>query len=178
MLGKDYDGQDCAIARALEVLGERWTLLIVRDAFFGVRRFSDFLVHLDIPRAVLSDRLKGLVANGVLARRPDPDRPGRDVYELTEAGRALWPVVYALRAWGHHHRGGTVSRRVFTHVGCGAQLDEAGACRCSPRPAPEEIEMSLQGGASGRSDPVSVALNRPHRLLAPIDPPTVQAGAA
>jgi DNA-binding HxlR family transcriptional regulator len=68
----DYDGQDCALARALEVVGERWTPLILRDAFYGVRRFSDFQVHLDIPRAVLADRLNGLVEDGLLVRIPDP----------------------------------------------------------------------------------------------------------
>ncbi|MBV8713141.1 MAG: helix-turn-helix transcriptional regulator, partial [Solirubrobacterales bacterium] len=70
MLGKDYEAQDCSLARALEVIGERWTLLILRDAFFGVRRFNDFHVHLDIPKAVLSDRLSGLVEDGILEREP------------------------------------------------------------------------------------------------------------
>jgi DNA-binding HxlR family transcriptional regulator len=66
MLGKDYEGQDCALARALEVIGERWTLLIVRDAFYGVHRFNDFHAHLDIPKAVLSERLNGLTEDGIL----------------------------------------------------------------------------------------------------------------
>src|ERR1700690_1478964 len=80
MLGKDYQRQDCSLARALEVVGERWTLLIVRDAFYGVRRFNDFQAHLDIPKAVLSDRLNGLVEDGILERRPDPPRvPARRV---------------------------------------------------------------------------------------------------
>jgi DNA-binding HxlR family transcriptional regulator len=91
VLGKDYDGQECALASTLEVLGERWTLLIVRDAFFGVRRYSDWVARLDIPRAVLSDRLRGLVASGILAKRADPERAGRELYVLTEAGTELWP---------------------------------------------------------------------------------------
>ena len=78
MLGKDYEGQDCSLARALEVVGERWTLLIVRDAFYGVRRFSDFAAHLDIPRAVLSDRLAGLDL-------PAEDDPQRD--------QSRWPAM-------------------------------------------------------------------------------------
>ena len=89
MLGKDYQRQDCSLARALEVIGERWTLLIVRDAFYGVRRFNDFQVHLDIPKAVLSDRLSGLADDGILERRRDPDHAGRHIYELTPAGRRL-----------------------------------------------------------------------------------------
>ena len=69
-LGSDYAGQTCSMARALEIVGERWTLLIVRDAFFGVRRFADFAAHLDIPRAVLSGRLKALVEAGVMVPGP------------------------------------------------------------------------------------------------------------
>src|ERR671937_314334 len=68
VLGKDYEGQECALAAALEVLGERWTLLIVRDAFFGVRRYSDWVARLDIPRAVLAERLRGLVDHGILVK--------------------------------------------------------------------------------------------------------------
>ncbi|MER7909018.1 helix-turn-helix domain-containing protein, partial [Streptomyces sp. NPDC096068] len=68
-LGKDYARQQCSIARALEVVGERWTLLVVRDAFYGVRRYSDFLAHLGVPRAVLAARLQALVEVGVLERR-------------------------------------------------------------------------------------------------------------
>ena len=69
-LPKDYTGQGCSLARTLEVVGERWTLLIVRDAFFGVRRFGDFAAHLAIPRAVLTHRLSALVTDGVLAVAP------------------------------------------------------------------------------------------------------------
>src|SRR5881409_104343 len=93
MLGKDYEGQDCSLARALEVVGERWTLLIVRDAFFGVRRFGDFAAQLGIPRAVLTSRLKALVREGVLVRE-------NAEYRLTDKGVALWPVVRALMGWG------------------------------------------------------------------------------
>jgi len=90
VLPKTYAGQgDCSIARALEIVGERWTLLILRDAFFGVRRFNDFHAHLDAPRTVLSTRLQGLVDTGMLERRPDPQHAGRMLYELTPAGRAL-----------------------------------------------------------------------------------------
>src|SRR5579884_1795889 len=104
MLGKDYSLQDCALARALEVIGERWTLLIVRDAFYGVRRFNDFQAHLDIPKAILSDRLNGLVEHGVLERQPDPAHSGRYLYELTASGRDLWPVLYSILVWGGRHR--------------------------------------------------------------------------
>jgi DNA-binding HxlR family transcriptional regulator len=169
MLGKDYEAQDCSIARALGVVGERWTLLIVRDAFYGVRRFNDFQVHLDIPRAVLTDRLSGLVDDGVLERRPDPERAGRHVYELTAAGRELWPALYALMVWGDRHR--YRNARTYKHAACETALDEAGRCaECGLTPGPGDILTEPRRGRGRiRSDPVAVALRRPHRLLEPLD---------
>jgi DNA-binding HxlR family transcriptional regulator len=169
MLGKDYERQDCSIAGALEVIGERWTLLIVRDAFYGVRRFSDFQAHLDVPRAVLSDRLNGLVENGVLDRRPDPDRAGRHVYELTPAGRDLWPVLHSLLVWGGRHR--RANSRVLRHAPCGTELDDRGGCpTCGTVPNPAEVVTApRRGRGQRREDPVAVALRKPHRLLEPIE---------
>jgi DNA-binding HxlR family transcriptional regulator len=168
MLGKDYDGQDCALARALETIGERWTLLIVRDAFFGVRRFSDFQAHLDIPKAVLSARLTGLVRDGILERLPDPGHAGRHLYALTAAGRDLWPAVYALLAWGARHR--TLNSRVFTHADCGTELDGGGRCpACELTPGPEDILITPRAGRASRDDPVAVVLRSPHRLLEPVE---------
>jgi DNA-binding HxlR family transcriptional regulator len=168
MLGKEYDRQDCTIARSLEVIGERWTLLIVRDAFHGVRRFKDFQTHLDIPRAVLADRLSGLVDEGVLERRPDPGHAGRHQYVLTAAGRDLWPIVHALLVWGGRHR--SPNSLVFLHAACGAPLDDRGTCPvCGLTPGPEDIESERRPGHRPlRSDPVSRALGARHRLLEPI----------
>jgi DNA-binding HxlR family transcriptional regulator len=170
MLGKDYHGQDCSLARALEVIGERWTLLILRDAFYGVRRFSEFQGHLDIPKAVLSDRLGGLVADGILERRPDPRHAGRHLYELTSAGRDLWPVLHALLVWGGRHR--HPNSRVFKHVACGSEIDDRGGCpTCELIPATEDILIEpRRGRASARDDAVAIALRAPHRLLEPIEP--------
>jgi DNA-binding HxlR family transcriptional regulator len=169
MLGKDYERQDCSLARALGVVGERWTLLIVRDAFYGVRRFNDFQAHLDIPRTVLADRLHGLVADGVLERRPDPARAGKHVYELTAAGRELWPALYALLLWGdrHHYR----NPRTYKHAACGTPLDKRGDCRlCRLTPDPEDILTTPKHGrGKARNDPVAIALRGPHRLLQPLD---------
>jgi DNA-binding HxlR family transcriptional regulator len=168
MLGKDYELQDCSIARALEVIGERWTLLIVRDAFFGVRRFNDFQAHLDVPKAVLSDRLAGLVAQGILERRPDPQHAGRHLYELTAAGRDLWPVLYSLLVWGGRHR--QPNSLVFRHLACSSLLEESGTCpSCGIRPAPEDLLTEpRRGRGKTRDDPVAVALRRPHKLLQPV----------
>lgn len=170
MLGKDYIGQDCALARALEVVGERWTLLILRDAFYGVRRFKDFQAHLDIPKAVLSDRLAGLVEDGILERRPDPQHAGRHVYELTASGRDLWPTLHALLMWGSRHR--APNSRVFKHAACGTPLDDHGECpACRITPGPEDIlsEPRRPGRRALRDDPVATALRTPHRLLEPIE---------
>ena len=169
MLGKDYERQDCSLARALEVIGERWTLLIVRDAFHGVRRFSDFQAHLDIPRAVLSDRLSGLVEDGVLERHPDPTHAGRSLYELTPAGRDLWPALHALLVWGGRYR--SPNSRVFRHAACGTPLNDAGYCtECDTTPGPEDIIAEPRSqGAAGRDDPVAIVLRAPHRLLEPIE---------
>jgi DNA-binding HxlR family transcriptional regulator len=169
VLGKDYVDQDCALARALEVVGERWTLLILRDAFYGVRRFNDFQVHLDIPKAVLADRLSALVAEGVLERVPDPKHGARHLYELTSTGRDLWPAVHALMMWGSRHR--QPNSRVFMHAACGSVLDEAGRCpACGLTPGPDEILTEpAKGRKHRRADPVAVALRTPHRLLEPLE---------
>ncbi len=88
----------CPVGRASRVLGDRWVLLIIREAFLGVDRFDGFLGRLDISRATLTSRLEWLVDAGVLARVPPDAKYAR--YELTEAGRALGPTVQALRDWG------------------------------------------------------------------------------
>ena len=90
----------CSIAQSLEVIGEWWTLLILRDCFLGVSRFEDFVERLGIARNVLTDRLDTLVDAGVLRRRPYDEARGRHDYLLTEKGLALWPVMTALRQWG------------------------------------------------------------------------------
>jgi DNA-binding HxlR family transcriptional regulator len=175
VLPKTYAGQgDCSIARALEIVGERWTLLILRDAFFGVRRFNDFHAHLDAPRTVLSTRLQGLVDTGMLERRPDPQHAGRMLYELTPAGRALWPALYALGAWGARYAcGGDGPRVFFRHEVCGQPLADTARCEiCGRVPDPSELSINPVSPAipPARRDPVARGLARPHRLLDPLPP--------
>jgi DNA-binding HxlR family transcriptional regulator len=173
-LGKDYQRQDCALARALEVVGERWTLLVLRDCLFGVTRFSDLRGRLDIPRAVLADRLSALVGAGLLERRPY--RPGREEYVPTEQALALWPAIYALREWGERYypaAGGR--RRYFSHIPCGTDIDSTGRCTaCGAIPSPAELETRPGPGADPtlRDDEVSRALYQPHRMLTPLTPLT------
>jgi DNA-binding HxlR family transcriptional regulator len=103
MLKRDYDGQNCSIARALEIVGERWTLLIVRDAFLGRRRFDEFQASLGIARNVLTDRLGRLVDAGILERVRYSERPARYEYHLTPKGRELNIALAGLRQWGDKH---------------------------------------------------------------------------
>jgi DNA-binding HxlR family transcriptional regulator len=98
VLHRDYDGQNCSIARSLEVVGERWTLLIVRDAFLGLRRFEEFQENLGIARNVLTDRLNRLVEEEILERVPYSER--RNEYRLTKKGRDLNIALAGLRQWG------------------------------------------------------------------------------
>src|SRR3954467_13668857 len=126
-LGKDYATQECSIARALEVIGERWTLLVIRDALYGVRRYNDFLVHLGIPRAVLAARLQALTAEGILEKRRYQESPRRDEYVVTERGIELWPTLRSLGVWGRVPFSET-RLRCFQHADCGTELGSYGEC--------------------------------------------------
>lgn len=95
-----FPSQTCSVARALEIVGEWWTLLIVREAFFGVRRFSEFERNLGIAKNVLSERLSKLVASGLMERIDMPGRGNPRDYNLTDRGRDLLPIVVALMQWG------------------------------------------------------------------------------
>jgi DNA-binding HxlR family transcriptional regulator len=129
MLGRTYDDQICSIARALEVLGERWTLLIVRDTLLGLRRFDDYQRSLGIARNVLTDRLNRLVEGGVLERVRYQDHPPRYEYHLTGAGRDLGVPLIALMHWGDRHLAGTAgSPRLTRHQDCGGDLRATLAC--------------------------------------------------
>jgi DNA-binding HxlR family transcriptional regulator len=103
MLKRDYEGQVCSIARALEVVGERWTLLVVRDVERGRHRFDQLLESLGIASNVLTDRLNRLVDAGVLQRVRYSERPERFEYHLTEKGLELAPALLALMQWGDHY---------------------------------------------------------------------------
>ena len=95
-----YPGMNCSVGAALEILGERWSFLVIREAFLGSRRFDQFQANLGIARNVLTTRLHTLVAEDVLARNRYQERPERYEYVLTEKGRALYPIIVALMAWG------------------------------------------------------------------------------
>ncbi|SDK10404.1 transcriptional regulator, HxlR family [Actinopolyspora mzabensis] len=178
-LGRGYSRQDCSLAHALEALGERWTLLVLRDCFYGVRQFKDFQAHLDIPRAVLADRLKTLTARGALERR---EHSNGVHYLLTEQGMELWPAIFSLAQWGERWLSPHGSRRVFSHADCDTDLEATGHCpTCGAFPGPGELLVREGPGADPtlRDDRVSAALRRgPHRLLTNPFPEPDYAGTA
>ncbi|WP_460441832.1 winged helix-turn-helix transcriptional regulator [Amycolatopsis stemonae] len=169
-LPREYSNQSCSMVRALEIVGERWTLLIVRDAVFGVRRFSDFVEHLGIPRAVLTERLEFLVGEGVLTRVPGPGK--RSEYELTAKGLGLWPVVRALSAWGDEHYAPDGRRRVFLHASCEGEVGPAGTCRKCGKDVPIADTLLTPGPGLPPPSPgdgqVTAILARPRSLLQPL----------
>ena len=123
--------EDCSLARALSAVGDRWTMLILRDAFLKVRRFDDFEASMRISRRMLSERLQALVDEGILERHPYCERPLRHEYRLTEKGLALYPALLALVHWGDAwyaaEEGPPVRHR---HKGCGEHFRMVPTCSC------------------------------------------------
>jgi DNA-binding HxlR family transcriptional regulator len=103
MLKRDYAGQVCSIARTLEVVGDRWTLLVIRDVVFGIHRFDQLLASLGVASNVLTDRLSRLVDEGILERVRYSERPERFEYHLTDKGRELGISLIGLMQWGDRH---------------------------------------------------------------------------
>jgi DNA-binding HxlR family transcriptional regulator len=129
MLHRTYDDQVCSIARTLEVLGERWTLLIVRDALLGLTRFDDFQQSLGVARNVLAERLRRLVEAGVLERVEYQRRPPRSEYQLTAKGRELAVPLVALMHWGDRHLAeASGPPRLTRHRRCGGPLHARLVC--------------------------------------------------
>jgi DNA-binding HxlR family transcriptional regulator len=150
VLHREYDTQVCSVARSLEVVGERWTLLLVRSIMQGVRRFDDLQAHTGVTRSVLTSRLRRMVDEGVLERRPYQDRPPRFEYVLTEKGLGLWTVVEHLRQWGDEHYPEPAGPpRVVVHVDCGGRPDGHLVCdRCGKRLVSADVRTEDGPGLS------------------------------
>ena len=146
MLKRDYEGQNCSIARALEIVGERWTLLIVRDAFLGLRRFDQFQESLGIARNVLTDRLNRLVEEGILERVRYSERPERYEYRLTQKGRELNIALAGLRQWGDNY----LSEQA-AHDPAPQDRQEAGRRRPRPKGRPGPPLRGSRDGARTRA---------------------------
>jgi DNA-binding HxlR family transcriptional regulator len=134
----------CPVARTLDVVGEWWTLLIVRDALLGARRFEEFKAT-GIADNILSARLKRLVDAGILERVASPDRPSRHEYALTEKGRALGPVVQALRGWGTRWTSGDDASPRPVHRACGHEAALGYFCpSCDRALTPDEVALQAR----------------------------------
>jgi DNA-binding HxlR family transcriptional regulator len=152
MLGRDYSDQVCSIARTLELLGERWTLLVIRDVLSGNRRFGEIHESLGVARNVLSARLQRLVDEGILERRRYQERPARYEYFLTEKGLDLWPTMMAMLAWGDRHLAGLEGPPiVVVHKGCGGHVNDRRICERCGKPLEVREARAVPGpGAPSR----------------------------
>jgi DNA-binding HxlR family transcriptional regulator len=129
MLGKTYDSEVCSAARALELVGERWTLLIVRNALFaGTSRYGEFQKRLGIATNILTTRLDGLVDSGIMQRRKYSDNPDLYEYLLTDKGCELVPVILALTAWGDRWAAPDGPPVIYTHAACGGEVFQQTVC--------------------------------------------------
>jgi DNA-binding HxlR family transcriptional regulator len=152
MLPRTYEAQNCSVARALEVLGDRWTLLVIRDAFLGVRRFDDFQRDLGVARNVLSDRLQRLVDEGLLERHRYQERPERFEYRLSEKGLDLWPAIMTLMQWGdRYYAPPDGPPRVVRHRDCGGEVTDHLTCgRCGAELTARDVVSEPGPGAPAR----------------------------
>jgi len=149
MLGNAYENQSCSIAAALEVIGERWSLLIVRDVFLGLRRFDEMQADLGIARNVLQTRLARLVEQGVLEKRLYHERPPRYEYMLTDKGLDLWPSIVALMQWGNRYAAPDGPPVLLEHRGCGGMVDEHRICEtCAARLSVRDVRALPGPGAT------------------------------
>lgn len=135
---------ECAIEKAMAVVGTKSAMLIMREAYYGTTRFDDFARRVGITKAATSARLSELVELGLLRRRPyrEPGQRSRDEYVLTDAGLDFMPVVWALFEWGRHHLPGR-NRLRLTHVGCGAEVSVEIRCKEGHLVPPDELGMRL-----------------------------------
>lgn len=139
----DLSAFRCSVARTLDVVGDKWTLLVLRDAFYGVRRFEDFTRDLGVARNVLTDRLTRLVRTGVLDRRQYQQHPPRFEYRLTAKGRDLFPVVVSLMHWGDTWAGADDDAPLdLVHRDCGHRTHAVAVCaRCGDELTPFNVTV-------------------------------------
>jgi DNA-binding HxlR family transcriptional regulator len=158
MLRADYSGQNCSIARALEVVGERWTILILRETFLGTYRFDEIQARLGIARNVLQARLERLVEADILKRVRYQERPPRYEYRLSAKGVDLWPVIVALLKWGDRYEAPDGPPIVLEHVDCGGEIDDRRRCvKCGNDVEPWSVRALRGPGALTASGPRATA---------------------
>ena len=153
MRWRELQNERCSVARTISVIGDRWTLLIIRDSFLRVRRFEAFQERLGITRHILADRLRKLVKAGVLDKAAYQDKPQRFEYRLTPAGLALYPVVMAIAHWGDVHMAGGEGRPVLhQHKTCGHTFDPVMVCSAC-RATLDAQDVAVRPGPGGGQAP-------------------------
>jgi DNA-binding HxlR family transcriptional regulator len=142
MLGRLYESQNCSAARALELVGERWSLLILRDASFaGHTRFSEFERSLGIAPNILASRLESFVGAGIMEVRPNAEHKGQNEYVLTEKGRDFVPAIVALTSWGDRWSAPDGPPIIYAHEGCWGEIQLQLHCRaCNEVTTPADVQ--------------------------------------
>jgi DNA-binding HxlR family transcriptional regulator len=149
VLRNDYADQTCSVAATLEVVGERWSLLIIRDVLLGVRRFDGMQASMGVARNVLQSRLERLIAEGILEKRLYQERPKRYEYFLTEKGLDLWPTIVAMLQWGNKYAAPEGPPVLLQHRECGGAVDEHRICAaCGERLTARDVKAFAGPGAS------------------------------
>jgi DNA-binding HxlR family transcriptional regulator len=157
------DEQACSIGRALEIIGDRWTILILRDAFRGIRRFDELRRDLDIARPVLADRLRKLVDHGVMQKVQYQSNPPRFEYRLTPMGMELSPALVALMRWGDRHLSDGGAPTILVHETCGHELEQGFWCpTCRQTFSPSDIASRPGPGAHSHTHPTTPRGSRAH----------------
>jgi DNA-binding HxlR family transcriptional regulator len=156
MRWNELKGEACSVARTVGVIGDRWTLLILRDCFLRVRRFEDFQERLGITRHVLADRLRKLVREGVLKKVAYQTRPRRYEYKLTEKGLDLHPLLMAIVHWGDVHMAGARGRPLLhRHTKCGETFDPVQSCsECGESLAARDVSIEIGPGTPQGRNPL------------------------
>lgn len=149
MKWNDLEQERCSVARTVSVIGDRWTLLVLRDCFLGIRRFEEFQQRLGISRPMLVDRLRKLVEAGVLKKVAYQDAPPRHEYRMTPKGRDLHGILMAIVHWGDVHMSGKSGRPLqHRHTGCGHLFDPVTVCsHCSVPVTAKEVSVERGPGA-------------------------------
>jgi DNA-binding HxlR family transcriptional regulator len=161
MLGRTYDRENCSAARALEIVGERWSLLIIRNAMFGgMTRFTEFQRALGIAPNILASRLEWFVEAGLMQTRPLGGDHETHEYVLTTKGLDLQPVIIALTAWGDRWAAPQGPPNIYEHEGCGGRIHQHLHCEdCGAAPAPTEV-VARPGPGSSYEEPPTFAATR------------------
>lgn len=152
MQWNSLEDEPCSVARTISVIGDRWTLLILRDCFLRVRRFEDFQERLGITRPILSDRLKKLVDKFILTKVAYQEKPSRFEYRLTPKGLSLYPIMMAIVHWGDVHMAGKKGPPLLhQHLSCGHDFEPITVCsQCDQAIDPRHVRVHAGPGAKDR----------------------------